>query len=198
MKHVFCIAFALAACVGTPSPISLSTDADAADTSRPEDTADADLTSDTHDDASPLDTDTSEAIDTSAPVTCNPFDPSSVTLVIPEGDEVLPQTFLRLSVTGSGTACVAGYRWSVDQPAGSVSTFIPSSLVPSPALEANIIGDYTFRVELTGPEGQRLVTLTKEVLVTVPAALHVELIWNTPTTSDASDTGPTGGNLDLH
>jgi hypothetical protein len=198
MKHVFCIAFALAACVGTPSPISLSTDADAADTSRPDDTADADLTSDTHDDASPLDTDTSETIDTSAPVTCSPFDPSSVTLVIPEGDEVLPQTVIQPWVTGPGTACVAGYRWSVDQPVGSTSTFRPTPYVTSPLFEANIIGVYTFGVELTGPEGQRLVTLTKEVVAAPGAALRVELIWNTPTASDSSDTGPTGGNLDLH
>ncbi len=127
-------------------------------------------------------------------------------IVVREGQEVIPQTVLHLSGTASVApqSTVATYEWTVVQPGGSVSTFIPSATVAEPTFEANIIGEYIFRLKVFDARGiESCSPAEKTVLVTSDDAIHVELLWRTPGDADETDTGSdpsqsVGSDVDLH
>ena len=119
-----------------------------------------------------------------------------------EGDEVIPQTVLHLygdqSFATSGT--IAAWEWSVDQPPGSQSVFVPSAAFPNPTFEVNVAGVYHFELvvydELAVPS---CVPDILQVVVIPEATIHVELLWHTPEDPDETDEGPeAGADLDLH
>ena len=153
-------------------------------------------------DATPTDTEPSrDSRDDSSPGDC----PVAV-ITVAQGDEVQPQTRLELdgsnSIAGSGE--VTGWEWSVEQPQGSVSVFVPSSYVADPSFEVNVIGTYTFRLKVFDALGTVSCSEAEYVVnVTSDDAIHVELLWNTPGDPDQSDTGSGGGfsagsDVDLH
>lgn len=123
-------------------------------------------------------------------------------LVVGEGDVVAPQTVLHLY--GDQSYAPAGgiesWEWTVEQPEGSVSTFVPSATVPNPTFEANVVGAYTFRLNVVDEVGRDACEeAVAEVLVLPTQDLHVELLWTTPADADPSDQGPAAGaDLDLH
>ena len=127
-------------------------------------------------------------------------------ILVREGYEVIPQTVLHLSALASVApqSTIATYEWSVVQPGGSVSTFIPSATVAEPTFEANIIGEYIFRLKVTDARGIESCSSTeKTVIVTSDDAIHVELLWRTPGDLDETDTGSdpsqsVGSDVDLH
>ena len=125
--------------------------------------------------------------------------PSAV-IRVAEGDEVIPQTLLHLDGSSSTApgATIVGYEWTVLQPGGSVSTFIPSASVVAPTFEANIYGSYTFRLSVIDALGNRSCAPAEYTVVVLdPQAIHVELIWDTPGDPNQTDSSD-GSDIDLH
>ncbi|HIA01423.1 MAG TPA: hypothetical protein EYN66_05865 [Myxococcales bacterium] len=124
------------------------------------------------------------------------------TIHVEEGDQVVPQTLLHLigdeSCAPGGD--VATWKWTVEQPSGSTSVFMPSDQFPNPVFEANVAGEYVFSLEVWDENGGKsLVAFEKTVFVIPDAAIHVELLWHTPNDPDETDQGPeAGSDLDLH
>ena len=123
-------------------------------------------------------------------------------ITVQEGLQVGPLTTLHLSASQSvpvpGSA-IDAWEWTLEGPAGSVTTFWPSASVQSPTLEANVAGTYTFR--LTVHQGQLVSATPAEATVTVVPSdtIHVELTWETPNDPDPTDTGAeAGSDMDLH
>jgi len=128
-------------------------------------------------------------------------------ITVEEGDEVLPQTKLHLSGFESTAAqgLIQSYEWSVVQPTGSVSTFIPSERSADPTFETNIVGTYIFRLSVRDSAGTKSCSpATYTVNTTSDDAIRVELLWRTPGDSDETDAGgdtvtfSVGSDLDLH
>ncbi len=131
-----------------------------------------------------------------------PVCPSPVIEVL-EGDVVVPQTVLHLkgdqSVAGSG-ATIAGYKWTVKQPTGSMQTFLPSATYADPTFVANVGGEYTFCLDVTDNNGLSACTPACVTVTVIPTdELHIELVWDTPADPDQTDRGPAlGADMDLH
>jgi hypothetical protein len=119
-----------------------------------------------------------------------------------EGDEVIPQTVLHLfgdeSYASSGT--IMKWEWSIEQPLGSQSVFVPSKTFPNPTFEANVAGVYAFSLTVWDQTNTpSCIPATYEVIVIPDEAIHIELLWYTPDDPDETDTGPeAGSDLDLH
>ena len=115
---------------------------------------------------------------------------------------MIPQTVLHLygdqSYTSKGD--VAKWTWSVEQPPGSQSFFIPSENYPNPDFEVNVAGKYTFNLMIYNSQGvPSCAPDTFEVVVVPDKAIHIELLWHTPGDPDETDVGPeAGSDLDLH
>lgn len=121
---------------------------------------------------------------------------------VAEGNEVTPQTALHLygDQSWASTGTIAKWDWSVDQPPGSQSMFIPSSTFPNVTFEVNAEGVYTFSLTVYDEENfPSCAPDTFEVAVIPDIAIRVELLWHTPGDPDETDEGPeAGANLDLH
>ena len=123
-------------------------------------------------------------------------------IAIDEGSEVIPQTVLHLkgdqSFAPSGP--IAKWEWTVEQPIGSQSLFVPSATFPNPTFEANVAGSYLFKLSVWDENGTpSCVAAEAEVVVIPDEAIHVELLWNTPNDPDQTDEGPeAGADVDLH
>ena len=118
-----------------------------------------------------------------------------------ETTTVPPQTTLHLRGDQSLAAvgAVARYEWTVEQPVGSVSAFVPSADVPNPTFVANVAGDYTFNLVIFDEAEQESAPAVLAVMVVPDEVLHVELLWETPNDPDQTDSGPEAGtDLDLH
>ncbi len=122
--------------------------------------------------------------------------------VILEGGEVLPQTTLQLfgDQSFAPTSAVVKWKWEVDQPGGSASVLLPDSTFPNPIFTADVAGEYHIALTVTDEEGTKSCIPWKQTVLVVPdAAIHIELLWQTPGDADETDTGPEqGSNLDLH
>jgi hypothetical protein len=120
-----------------------------------------------------------------------------------EGDEVPPQTTLHFfgdkSIGVQGTEIVK-WEWSVEQPNGSMSVFVPSLSYPNPTFEVNVAGVYTFNLVVWDSTGQPSAFPAAYQVVVIPCeALHIELLWHNPEDPDETDIGPeAGSDLDLH
>ncbi|MFT7581111.1 MAG: hypothetical protein ACI9MR_002785, partial [Myxococcota bacterium] len=124
-----------------------------------------------------------------------------------QGEEVIPQTVLNLRGDGSyaSSGNIAGYKWSVIAPSGSVSVFSASDTVANPTFEANVIGEYIFQLTVTDALGVRSCSqASKTVFVTSDEAIHIELLWSTPGDINQADEGfdlfgtSVGSDIDLH
>ena len=138
---------------------------------------------------------------TCAPAGCGDGSPQAV-LVIPEGLEVIPQTVLHLNGDQSYAAGgpIAKWAWTVVQPVGSQSVFVPSAAFPNPIFEVSVAGTYLFTLTVWDDSGTpSCIPEEAEVVVIPDEAIHVELLWNTPNDPDQTDEGPeAGADVDLH
>ena len=131
-------------------------------------------------------------------------DPECPTAVIKcvEGNEVIPQTILHLYGDESFAAkgLIQKWEWSVEQPVGSQSVFVPSYTFPNPTFEANVAGVYTLYLTVYDETNEPSCSPAEYEVVVIPdEAIHVELLWHTPEDPDETDTGPeAGSDLDLH
>ena len=125
---------------------------------------------------------------------------------VAEGYEVAPQTLLHLDGSGSTTnnGVITGWKWSAVQPGGSQFSFQPSDEARSPTIEANLVGEFLFRLEVTDSAGIKSCEPAEvTVLVTATDAIHVELVWHNPGDINEADTGgddywSAGSDVDLH
>ncbi len=122
--------------------------------------------------------------------------------VVQEGEQVIPQTTLHLfgdqSFAPSGP--VQSWKWSVKQPPGSASVFVPSDTFTNPTFVANVAGEYEFALDVWDELSTKSLVPSKVTVLVVPdEAIHVELLWHTPNDPDETDSGPeAGSDLDLH
>ncbi|MCE7990136.1 MAG: hypothetical protein DYG89_54020, partial [Caldilinea sp. CFX5] len=100
---------------------------------------------------------------------------------------------------------ITAYQWSIRQPAGSNETIRPSATQRDIQFTANIIGSYTFVLDVWDQFGTQSCSPAEyTVIVTSDEAIHVELIWRTPGDITETDTGFTlggmsvGSDVDLH
>lgn len=123
-------------------------------------------------------------------------------IVVQEGDQVIPQTVLHLfgDQSSSPAGDIVSWLWSVQQPAGSQSLFLPSNTFPTVTFEANVAGSYLFSLDVTDSNGTTSCFPGSAAVVVIPdEAIHVELVWNTPEDPNQTDEGPeAGADLDLH
>lgn len=128
--------------------------------------------------------------------------PSCPVAVITKGageDEVVPQSTVHLSGADSYSSAGAITRWSwdVSQPVGSQSVFKPGADATAPTFEANVAGEYEFRLRVWDATGAESCVAAKTTVTVTPSqALHIELLWRTP--SDPDETTAPGTDLDLH
>ena len=121
---------------------------------------------------------------------------------VEEGEEVIPQTPLHLHGTDSYASfgSIAQWSWSVTQPTGSQETFVPSPSDPTPVFQPNVVGLYTFYLDVWDANHVKSCEpCAYQVLVQPDQAIHVELTWQTPGDPDETDTGEgVGTDVDLH
>jgi len=123
-------------------------------------------------------------------------------IVIQEGEQVIPQTKLHLfgDQSSSPLGAINKWEWSVQQPVGSQSVFLPSANFPKPTFEANVAGKYVFKLSVWDTSNTPSCVPDEATVVVIPdEAIHVELLWDTPNDSDQSNEGSqAGADLDLH
>jgi hypothetical protein len=119
-----------------------------------------------------------------------------------EGEEVIPQTKLHLigSQSFAATGGISKYEWTVMQPPGSQSVFLPSAAAPDPTFEVNVAGNYYFSLRVWDDNNTESCEPAEFMVVVNPdEAIHIELLWETPNDPDQTDEGPeAGADLDLH
>ncbi len=124
-------------------------------------------------------------------------------VVITEGEQVVPQTTIHLIGAKSyapGGGTIKKFKWTVKQPAGSNQSLVPNAALANPTFLANAAGEYQFCLEVwDGNDAKSCVPACKDVLVIPNNALHIELLWDTPSDPDQTDSGPAAGaDLDMH
>lgn len=121
---------------------------------------------------------------------------------VAEGEMVIPGSAIHLSGDESfgGSGNIAAYKWTVDQPSGSAGIFTPNPTHPNPTFLAEVVGVYTFELEVTDEIGTKSCEPAKATVIVIgTGGIHVEMTWSTPGDIDKTDTGPeAGADLDLH
>ena len=124
-------------------------------------------------------------------------------VTITPGNLAIPQTALKLKGDKSlafGGKTIVKYLWTVQQPVGSNQPLTPNAYFANPTLLANAAGDYLFCLTVWDGDGVKSCQPACETVSVVPTvALHIELLWDTPSDPDQTDSGPAGAaDLDLH
>ncbi len=91
------------------------------------------------------------------------------------------------------------YEWSlVSKPTNSTTRFLPSSTVAEPTLFLDLAGDYVVELKVFDDNGTE--SCGDQAIVNIRATpdedIHVQLVWDTPTDADQTDTN--GNDVDLH
>ncbi|MFT7623814.1 MAG: hypothetical protein ACI9WU_002999 [Myxococcota bacterium] len=124
-------------------------------------------------------------------------------ITIDEGEQVVPQTTLHLNGDQSYSPfnlAIKNWEWSVQQPEGSTSIFIPSGTHDNPVFTVNVAGVYTYCLTVRDLENNTSCEPTCIDVIVIPdEAIHVELTWTTAGDVDLLDTGEgKGADMDLH
>lgn len=128
-------------------------------------------------------------------------------ITVSQGDEVAPQALLNLSARNSTTSngFINRWEWSVIQPQGSASIFIPTFSRQDVTFETNVVGEYIFRLKVWNSQGIESCSQAEKIVKVISdAAIRVELLWNTPGDRDQTDEGmysnfqSVGTDVDLH
>ncbi len=121
-------------------------------------------------------------------------------VAVKQGEEVIPQTKLNLKGNSCKAAAQTKYKWTVKAPPGCNPAFFPSDDMATPTLDTNCVGSYTICVEVScSGVVDKDRSGCKTVSVVPNNAIHVELLWDTPSDPNQNDCGPAAGaDLDLH
>jgi hypothetical protein len=121
---------------------------------------------------------------------------------VSEGHDVAPHTKLHLigSQSFAAPGGVSKFEWTVLQPPGSHSVFLPSASAPDPTFEATVAGSYYFSLRVWDDDGVESCWPAEfQVDVTPAEAIFVELLWETPGDPNPTNEGPgAGADLDVH
>jgi hypothetical protein len=126
---------------------------------------------------------------------------------IAEGTEVVSGTTLHLSASDSVLADhpITRWEWSVVQPSGVRSILASSGTAEHVTFDVHALGTYEFALKLWDSENRAsCYEANYSVVVTSDAAIHIEVLWDTPTDGDQTDTGfdffgnSVGSDVDLH
>ncbi|MEC9072062.1 MAG: choice-of-anchor D domain-containing protein, partial [Myxococcota bacterium] len=127
--------------------------------------------------------------------------PTAVIQVV-QGEEVIPQTKLDLigSQSYASSGGISKYQWTVQQPVGSQSFFVPSAAAADPSFTVNAAGMYVFELRVWDDNNEESCIAAQQTVVVNPdEAIHVELLWDTPNDPDQTNIGfEAGADLDLH
>lgn len=121
----------------------------------------------------------------------------------PEGNEVGPQETVHFvgSQSFSAAGPITKWEWSVQQPFGSASVFLPGVTFPDPSFEINVAGVYKFSLDVWDSEGNKSCQPAKYEIINCGCSesIHIELLWNTPGDSNEADEGTDKGtDLNVH
>ncbi len=123
-------------------------------------------------------------------------------ILLQEGQDVIPQTNLHLHGDQSFAPiqAITQWKWTVEQPSGSKSAFVPHNAFPNPTFEVNVAGTYVFHLDVTDGNGTPNCDPVESTVHVIPdEAVHIELLWTTPLDPDETDSGlSAGSDLDLH
>jgi hypothetical protein len=128
-------------------------------------------------------------------------------IAVTQGEEVAPQTVLNLSAASSTSTVgsINRWEWSVVQPQGSASVFLPTASRRDVSFEANIVGEYIFRLKVWNSLGVESCAVAEKIVrVVSDSAIRVELLWSTPGDRNQFDVGfyvtgeSVGSDVDLH
>ena len=116
--------------------------------------------------------------------------------------DTLPLETIQFDGTNSsdqGDGSIDRYEWSViDRPADSTARLTPSSNVAEPEMFLDLAGEYTVELVVYDDDGAQ--SCGQRALVNITAVpdddIHVQLVWDTPSDPDETDTN--GTDLDLH
>ena len=94
---------------------------------------------------------------------------------------------------------IARYEWNlVQRPTNSTTRFLASDSVAEPTLFLDLAGDYVVELKVFDDKGTE--SCGEQAIVTIRATpdedIHVQLVWDTPTDPDQTDTN--GNDVDLH
>lgn len=124
--------------------------------------------------------------------------------IVPDGGNVLPQTFILFddhSYDPTVGGSISKWKWSVNQPKGSQQVFDPHANYSTPYFEPNVVGEYTFTLEVTNEQGCSA-TCSQTLRVEPPEGCHIEITWNTPADLDQTNECQAyvdcGADVDLH
>ena len=147
-------------------------------------------------------TDCADADCASDPV-CDPAPPGPPVAVIrcEEGPTAVVGAVLQLDGRSSEApaGAIARYAWSVDSPPGSQSGFEPSDAAAAPLFRVDVVGTYTFHLEVWDDRDVRCEApdaYVVRVSETAGPGLRVELVWTTP--GDPAAPSQFGSDLNLH
>ena len=126
-------------------------------------------------------------------------------LEVPDGGEVLAETNLYFhdkSLDPSGVGIVS-FEWAVVAPSGSADVFYPTGMFKDPTFEANVVGDYLFRLKVFNKLGFGSCNEAEKLIhVKAGEGCHLELTWSTPNDPDPTDHcslfADCGSDMDLH
>ena len=122
-----------------------------------------------------------------------------------QGEQTRPGAVVQLGVEldDEQEQEITSFRWSVEQPAGSRSWFVPDEFARAPTFEAWVVGTYVFHLDVVINQSEYRRIGSYQMLVLPTDAVHIELTWRTPGDPDETDTGgnassSAGSDVDLH
>jgi hypothetical protein len=116
--------------------------------------------------------------------------------------DTLPLETIQFDGTNSSDQAdgsIERYEWSIiDRPADSTARLTPSANVAKPEMFLDLAGEYTVELVVYDDDGAQ--SCGQRSLVKITAVpdddIHVQLVWDTPSDPDETDTN--GTDLDLH
>ena len=116
-----------------------------------------------------------------------------------EGENVVAETTLQLAGDASFSpfGAITKWEWTVEQPEGVQSQFVPSANAANPTFTVPIPGEYTFSLTVVDEMNNASCAPASWTVVVAPErSIRVELVWDTP--GDPDPTDEIGADLDLH
>ncbi len=136
------------------------------------------------------------------PVTCMVVKNKITSKEIPSGGQSVPQNPITVDAACAKAIdphIIKSWKWTMtNQPPGSFATFLPSDNKQQASFVPNVVGKYTFKLEVKDDAGTpgSPAPLLFDLNIIPDDKMHVELTWDAPGDKDQTDAD--GVDLDLH